>query len=93
MKIPTISRMVMLVALSIVTVPVAHAEIVTYTLENVILEEASSQMFGTFSWTYDVGDFENGVGEFSYLDIPCSTGPRMAFDLRCERPSGRNDSG
>lgn len=48
----------------------AHADVVTYTLENVILDDNNAQMFGEFSWTYDVGDFENGVGQFSYLDIP-----------------------
>ncbi len=27
-------------------------------------------MTGTFSWTYDAGDFENGIGQFNSLDIP-----------------------
>ena len=47
----------------------AQADVVSYTLDNVILEEGA-QMTGTFSWTYDVGDFENGVGEFTSLVIP-----------------------
>ena len=47
----------------------AMADEVTYTLENVVLQEGS-QMFGTFSWTYTPGDFENGTGVFSFLDIP-----------------------
>jgi hypothetical protein len=47
----------------------AHAEVVSYTLDNVILEEGT-QMTGTFTWTYDVGNFENGVGEFTSLVIP-----------------------
>ncbi len=48
----------------------AQADVVTYSLENIILDENNAQMSGEFSWTYDVGDFENGVGQFSYLDIP-----------------------
>ncbi len=45
-------------------------EVVTYTLEDVVLEEAE-QMFGTFTWTYtDPEEFENGEGVFTYLDIP-----------------------
>jgi len=47
----------------------AHAETVYYTLDNVILED-STQMKGVFSWTYDIGDFENGIGQFTSLDIP-----------------------
>jgi hypothetical protein len=47
----------------------AHAAIVNYSLENVILDD-SSQMTGTFSWTFDEGDFENGVGRFTSLFIP-----------------------
>jgi hypothetical protein len=46
-----------------------HAAEVNYTLENVILDD-NTQMTGTFSWTFDIGDFENGVGEFTSLDIP-----------------------
>lgn len=30
-------------------------------------------MTGTFSWTYDFGDFENGIGTFSELFIPWLT--------------------
>ena len=48
----------------------AQAEVVTYSLNNVILDDNYAQMSGEFSWTYDVGDFENGVGQFTYLDIP-----------------------
>jgi len=46
-----------------------NAEVVNYTLDNVILDDGT-QMTGVFSWTYDVGDFENGVGQFSALVIP-----------------------
>lgn len=48
----------------------APAEQVTYTLENVILDEGAEQMFGTFTFTYTPGDFENGTGDFTFLDIP-----------------------
>ena len=47
----------------------AHAAEVNYTLENVILDD-STQMTGTFSWNFDIGDFENGIGQFTSLDIP-----------------------
>ena len=46
-----------------------HADTVYYTLDNVILDD-STQMTGIFSWTYDIDDFENGVGEFISLSIP-----------------------
>jgi len=54
----------------IMAVSNVHAATVNYTLDNVILDDNNAQMFGTFSWTYDVGDFENGVGQFTFLDIP-----------------------
>ena len=47
----------------------AHAETVSYTLENV-LQDNGQQMTGTFSWTYADGDFENGVGVFSEIYVP-----------------------
>lgn len=27
-------------------------------------------MYGTFLWTYNAGNFENGVGVFTFLDTP-----------------------
>ena len=48
----------------------AHADVVNYTLDNVILDDNNAQMTGTFSWTFNVGDFENGIGQFTFLDIP-----------------------
>ncbi len=61
-----------------------RAEVVVYRLENVHLK-ASSMMSGTFTWTYDVGDFENGVGEFISLDIPWTahdhTDLNVSFDI------------
>jgi MYXO-CTERM domain-containing protein len=48
----------------------AHADTVLYTLDNVILDDNNTEMTGTFSWTFDIGDFENGVGIFIFLDIP-----------------------
>ncbi len=64
-------RFWMICGLGIIAVGEAQAEVVSYTLDNIILEEGT-QMTGTFSWTYDIGDFENGVGEFSLLEIPYS---------------------
>jgi MYXO-CTERM domain-containing protein len=48
----------------------AHADTVLYRLDNVILDDNNTEMTGTFSWTFDIGDFENGVGIFIFLDIP-----------------------
>ncbi len=42
---------------------------VSYTLDNIFLD-ATNQMSGTFEWTYDDGDFENGTGLFTELFIP-----------------------
>ncbi len=47
----------------------AHAATVSYTLENIILDD-NTQMTGRFSWIFDIGDFENGVGQFTSLEIP-----------------------
>jgi hypothetical protein len=56
----------------------AHAATVSYTLDNVIMHNDyyghrgpnDLQITGTFVWTYDIGDFENGAEEFSELFIP-----------------------
>ena len=70
------------IAISVVTLAGADvkAEVVEYTLENVILDDNNAQMFGTFSWTYVVGDFENGIGQFSYLDIPYTSHDHTDLD-------------
>jgi len=54
-----------------------RAENVLYELQNVwLLPDVthpwndSQPMSGVFVWTFDVGDFENGSGEFTSLDIP-----------------------
>ena len=47
----------------------ATAATVSYTLDNVIQDNAL-QMTGTFDWTYIEGDFENGEGLFTDLYIP-----------------------
>ena len=61
----------------------AHAEVVYYTLDNVTLED-QAQMTGIFSWTYEIGDFENGEGEFIFLDIPRHAGNDLGvtFDIQ-----------
>jgi len=51
------------------SVATVQAATVNYQLENVFLDDGQ-QMTGIFAWTYNVGDFENGVGQFSSLDIP-----------------------
>ncbi|MBL1217041.1 MAG: hypothetical protein D8M59_06040 [Planctomycetes bacterium] len=61
------------------TLPTALAQerTVRYDLDNVWLDpdishpwEQPQQMLGTFEWTYQDGDFENGTGQFLALDIP-----------------------
>jgi len=47
----------------------AHATTMNYTLDNVILVDGEP-ITGTFDWTYNVGDFEDGTGVFTALDIP-----------------------
>ena len=47
----------------------AQADIVYYTLDDVTMA-SNQRMTGTFSWVYDVDDFENGVGQFLALEIP-----------------------
>ncbi|MBU2501278.1 T9SS type A sorting domain-containing protein [bacterium] len=51
----------------------ALTAVVQYTLENVILDDGGALMSGAFTWTYAPGDFENGTGEFTSLDIPYTT--------------------
>jgi hypothetical protein len=57
---------------AIMSVGSAQAVTTSYTLENVILDN-NQQMTGSFSWTYTEGDFENGTGSFTELNIPGST--------------------
>lgn len=61
----------------------AHADSVTYTLENVILDD-STQMTGTFLWTYDTGNFENGAGQFTSLDIPHTSHDHTDLDANID---------
>jgi len=65
----------------------AHANAVNYLLDNVILDD-DTQMSGTFSWTYDAGDFENGIGQFNSLDIPIHhmITPTLKSPLILEKP-------
>ncbi len=56
------------VALAGCVVP-ADADDVTFFLNNVITS-SGRQMTGTFVWTYDAGDFENGTGLFAELVVP-----------------------
>ncbi len=58
-----------LFSLSFVTTANVHADTVSYVLDNVMLT-SNSQMTGKFTWTYDVGNFENGSGQFTSLYIP-----------------------
>lgn len=54
----------------------AQTRVATFTLDNVWLNPDIShggppgQMTGTFQWTYTVGDFDNGSGEFLDIYVP-----------------------
>ncbi|MCB1686962.1 MAG: thrombospondin type 3 repeat-containing protein [Halioglobus sp.] len=62
-------------SLTCFTTATALADTATYKLDNVIMHNDFSgiggyPMTGTFLWTYDSEDFENGTGEFIELSIP-----------------------
>ena len=46
-----------------------HAATLSYTLDNLFLA-GGQQITGAFDWTYSVGDFAGGSGEFTSLSIP-----------------------
>ncbi len=49
----------------------AGTETVTFTLEGVVDPGGQTQVLsGSFNWTYTPGDFENGVGAFTAIDLP-----------------------
>jgi len=85
MKISNNISFRMMCGLIFMTAINAQATTVTYTLDNVILDDRNTQMTGTFSWTFDIGDFENGEGIFSSLDIPFTlhdhTDLEASFDI------------
>lgn len=47
----------------------AHADVVNYRLEDVILEDGQ-RITGTFDWTFNADDFAGGSGAFTALKIP-----------------------
>ncbi len=50
-------------------VTTAHADVLTFELDNVYTDRGGL-MTGQFTWTFEPGDFENGVGLFASLDVP-----------------------
>ncbi len=66
------------------TVSQAQALTVDYTLDNIV-QDNGRQLTGTFTWTYDPGDFEGGTGLFSELSIPSTIRPidqlNISFDI------------
>jgi len=50
----------------------SQAAVMTFALDNVFTDRGG-QMTGQFTWTYMTGDFENGIGEFTSLDVPHTT--------------------
>ena len=67
---PRIIRVTVLVLFAaMASMGVAQAATVNYSLDNVG-QDNNQQMTGSFQWTYNEGDFENGSGVFSELFIP-----------------------
>ncbi|MCA9784705.1 MAG: hypothetical protein KDC10_15640 [Calditrichaeota bacterium] len=62
-----------------------RAEQALYWLESVITD-TGARITGTFSWSWQTGDFENGSGQFLQLDIPHSTHDQS--DLICSFDPG-----
>ena len=72
----------------------AQTATVKYTLENVWLDPdisgtwASPQpMYGTFEWTYTVGDFENGSAQFISLGLPWTSFGLSSLETTVETKS------
>jgi hypothetical protein len=63
------STKLFLLSFIILVTGAVNAATVNYSLENVFFDN-NQQMTGTFQWTYQEGDFENGVGLFTDLFIP-----------------------
>lgn len=72
-------KLLPLLAAAVFAAPIAaQTQTITYSLENVRLKPdvshgagATSQpMTGEFTWTFTPGDFENGVGEMQWVNIP-----------------------
>ena len=59
----------MIVSFIVMAASNAHADLVNYTLDNVILDDGE-QMTGIFSWNFDLGSFESGIGQWTSLEIP-----------------------
>ena len=72
-----------MIAFGLVAV-VAQADTIYFKLQDVDLS-GGGQITGFFSWAYDIGDFENGTGQFIDLNIPWTshdeTDLEATFDL------------
>lgn len=56
-------------AATLATAASAQTRVVTYDFDQIWFN-SSSQMTGTFEWTYQVGDFENGTAQFLDIYVP-----------------------
>ncbi len=72
-----LSLTLLTILLSFVNTASAQPKTVTYDLDNVWLDpdishtwENPRQLTGSFVWSYETGDFENGSGVFTSLQIP-----------------------
>ena len=72
------------IGLAIAMPATTEAAVVDYELENVTLDRGNTQIVGAFTWTYDIGDFENGVGEFTNLEIPFTTHDHTDLEINID---------
>lgn len=68
-RLVSIARMSLTTLLLLTLSSNTHAKVITFTLDHV-LNTAAESMTGSFDWTYNEGDFENGSGLFTGLNIP-----------------------
>ncbi len=76
-SLPLLAAAVLAGAVGLAPAAAAQTAAVDYDLVNVWLDpdithpwEGPRQLTGRFTWTYTVGDFENGAGVFTHLDVP-----------------------
>ena len=72
-----VRTVVLAIAAGTTSIAFAQQQTVTYNLENVMLLPDISDpgapaqlMTGSFDWTYQLGDFENGTGQFTEMNMP-----------------------
>ena len=68
-KVRIVRRALLSCLARVMSVGSAQATIVSYTLDDIFLVDGT-QITGAFDWTYTIGNFEDGSGVFTALEIP-----------------------